>query len=107
MAKFGSFYKGNTFSGTVQYAPRKGWAATLIGYTATSMVLDSAGNRHSGACTIAEDGLSVFVEFSQSITKDWANGMAKWNVRFEDSQGRSFSTGIFEFEVENPPTVIT
>jgi len=103
MAKFERFHRGDTFTGTIYYAPPKGGLPNLIGYTATSKVFDAAGNRHEGSCVIAEDGLSIVVTFTATITADWAIGKAGWNVRFELGDS-VFSTDIKEFLVENPPT---
>lgn len=100
------FFKGYAFTGTVNYAPRPNQPSNLLGYTATSKVLDAAGNRHSGTCTIAPDGLSVEVVFPASVTKDWAKGMANWNVKFQfgEDTTTTFGTGAWQFEVKEPPT---
>lgn len=105
MARFEQFYRGDQFTGTVYYAPPKGGLPNLLGYTVTSKVLDFSGNRHEGTCVLANDGLSVTVTFPFSITKDWAIGLARWNIRFELGES-AFSTAMTEFEVQNPPTTI-
>lgn len=106
MKPFKEFFRGDAFVGTVWYAPRKNMPDNLIGYTATSKVLDSAGNRHAGTCVIAGDGLSVTVTIPSTITKDIAKGMANWNVRFQfgDDTTTAFSTQTWQFEVKEPPT---
>ena len=108
MKPFKEFFKGDSFVGTVWYAPRPNLPSNLVGYTATSKILDAAGNRHTGTCTISADGLSVEVLFPSSITKDIAKGMANWNIRFQfgGDESTAFSTGVWQFEVKDPPTNI-
>ena len=106
MKHFKEFFRGYAFTGTVWYAPRPNQPENLLGYTATSKVLDFAGNRHSGICTIAPDGLSVEIVFPANITKDWARGLANWNVKFQFGldETTTFGTGAWQFEVKEPPT---
>ena len=106
MKPFKEFYKGDAFTGTVWYAPRPNQPSNLNGYTAVSKVLDASGNRHSGICTIAQDGLSVQIVFPANITKDWAKGIANWNVKFQfgDDYSTTFSTSTWQFEVKEAPT---
>lgn len=102
------FLKGNSFSGTVYFAPRTGEPSNLIGYTAVSKILDAAGNRHDAdTCEIAEDGLSILVKFNGSTTSSLAKGLARWNVMFQygDDTSTAFSTGVFEFEVTDNPSI--
>jgi len=108
MKQFKEFFKGDAFVGTVWYAPHPNQPANLLGYTATSKILDAAGNRHSATCTIAPDGLSVQVVIPATTTKDIAKGMANWNVRFQfgDDATTAFSTATWQFEVKEPPTNI-
>ncbi len=107
MKLFKEFYRGNAFSGTVWYAPRVNQPDNLLGYTATSTVLDSAGNRHAGTCTISQDGLSIEIVFGGESTSSWARGSANWNVKFQfgDDDTTSFSTNVWTFDVKEPPTI--
>ena len=108
MKQFKEFFRGDAFVGTVWYAPRPNQPSNLLGYTATSKILDASGNRHTATCTIAEDGLSVQVVIPATVTKDIAKGLANWNVRFQfgDDSTTAFSTGNWQFEVKEPPTNI-
>ena len=107
MKLFTEFHKGDAFNGTVWYAPRDDQPSNLIGYTGTSMILDSAGNRFSGTCTIAPDGLSVSVLFPSTVTKDFAVGTANWNVKFQfgEDTATTFSTKTWQFKVKEAPTL--
>lgn len=108
MTPFKKFLRGNSFSGTVYFAPRTGEPNSLIGYTAVSKILDAAGNRHSAdTCEISQDGLSILVKFNGETTASLAKGMAKWNVMFQygDDTSTAFSTGVFEFEVTDNPSL--
>jgi hypothetical protein len=107
MKPFNEFNRGDAFNGTVWYAPRENQPSNLIGYSGTSMILDSAGNRHSGQCTIAPDGLSVLVLFPSTVTKDFALGIANWNVKFQfgNDTTTTFSTKTWQFKVKEAPTL--
>lgn len=98
--------KGTAFTGDVFFAPRSGEPDNLVGYTAVSKVQDAVGNKHTAdVCVVSEDGFSIRVEFHGDTTKEFARGPAKWNIFFQfgDDTSTAFSTGIFEFEVaENP-----
>lgn len=108
MEQSNKFYKGNAFAGTVYYAPRKNMPQSLSGYTAVSKVLDAAGNRHTAeTCSISQDGLSIDVVFNGKQTREFARGLAQWNIFFQFGEDTStaFSTGVFQFEVTDNPSI--
>lgn len=98
---FKTIKRGTSFEGTVLYVPRTGTLANLIGCTAFSRVKDSAGKRHTLDCTISEDGLSIVIVGTPSVTKDFAVGPAFWDVGVESPSGSIIPTKTWQFEVED------
>ena len=88
----------------VNYTPAVGGVANLLGYTATSQLMDGNGVRQTLTATISVDGLSVELTAPAEATTQWAVGAASLDVKF--TNGTVTLTDTFSFPIIPQITVI-
>ena len=103
MTSIFTFKRGDTFTAVVRYTPPEGGIQNFTGFTVTSKIADSRGTRFALDCTLSGDGLYATVIGTSAVTKDFAIGQARWDVRFEQN-GVVIHTGTAYFSVEDQVT---
>lgn len=78
-----TFKRGGTFTATIRFRPKEGGLANYIGANITSTIKDARNSGWSLDCTLANDGLSVVVYGDYDLTRKFASGIARWDVRIE------------------------
>lgn len=91
------FKRSADFSLVANYTPGASGLANLIGYTATSQLLDAAGVRHDLTAAIDGTGLIVTLTATAAETTQWAAGTAQIDIRCKN--GTQFLTDTLSFPV--------
>jgi hypothetical protein len=91
------FKRSSDFSIVATYTPGASPVANLIGYTATSQLLDYAGVRHDLTASINGAGLVVTLTATAAQTEGWAVGQAQVDIRC--TNGTEFLTDTLAFPI--------
>lgn len=91
------FKRSADFSIVATYAPGGSPITNLIGYTATSQLMDAAGVRHDLTATIDGTGLIVTLTATAAETEGWAVGEAQVDIRCVN--GTEFVSDTLRFPV--------
>lgn len=75
--------RGDSVYWPVTYTPPEGGLPNLLGFTVSSEIKDSNGDRHELSAVLDETGLIITVTATGEQTEDWAVGVASWDVRYE------------------------